>query len=852
MINRIHKAIRLLVNQNGVQDFTPEEIDIAFNNASTNLFKKLLTTYRETNKLPDWLQVFKRRGTGTVSSDKVAISSFVNLAEVLGVSVIVSGEEFPAELVRNDADWLRRSLRDLIPDKDNPDNPLHLYEVQKVYASADFTNRLALLPPYFLQPESVSIVLSGGAKYPYDVLTSKEYDQRSMARLIRNKDLPKDELFRFLVRKEYLHSDFTNNKAALPDNFVAAEDFATLISGTNEYQWRKGSPEEWSSESLALKIKSGEIGEDELYKYLDRVEFDVSDFTDGKAALPENTVMLGDFATLKTATHEYQWRKSSPGEWDAKTIAAKIKSGELPEDELAWYEARIEYADTAFTNNKLTLPDNFVAAKKRSVYIDANGKEYDWRLADSEDWSGKSLIEKLEKGQLPQDEIHWYEQTNTYTGNEITAGKIDVPANFVQLVSVNTIVNGKRYEGNVVSNEDWDKRQANSVTEKDGESRPLNQIKAYEDISLSSSFGNLPDDFNEEIAVAVRDPRGNETQVKIVSIDQFNDLLDDQVTPATTEYRVCTFIDDKIRVFPGNDLELIRLYYYQKPNEKNIQIRVVGGRYEIYPKSLSNGVQVEVLCRVFPPKERSLYRINGNQLELKSNLATREKFVFDCYVCPTSARGLFWAYNETLEVKPALQAGEKLIVPIIKWPTSRHGMFWEYENTIEVKPALQAGEKLIVPMYEYPNKYRGQSRVYGPNIEVNPPPVVGESIAMNYIAAITERAARVRIDNNGINFLPASLTNSVAVYWLTRPLEALWGYTISGNNFIYAETGGVNADTIEPGWGQTSYYELLKGTIAELNIPIKDTFVLQQMGLMERSDLEQQTIDLKGYGKGNA
>lgn len=852
MINRIHQAVRLLTDQNGVQDLTPEEIDIAINNASVDLFHYLLSVYRETRKLPDLLRALKRSGTGTISSDTVSLSSFTDIADMIAVSILVNSEEFPVEISRDDSQWLARSLRDLVPDKDNPDNPLHLYEVQKVFTDTDFTSGLATLPPYFLKALSVSFDNSS-VRYPFDILTSEEYDQRKMAMLIRNKELPEDELFRFLERVEFTDTDFTDGKASLPANFVMADDRATLESGSNNFQWEKSKLDDWDTETLAKKIADGDIAEDELYRYLDRVTFTSGDFMDNKVTLPENTIVVGDYATLKDGAYEYQWKKVNSSEWDAKTIAKKIAAGELPEDELSWYETRLTYADTAFTNNKLTLPDEFVSAKKSSVFIDANGKEFEWSLANSEQWAGKSLIEKIKNEELEEDELHWYTSTFQYTGNEITAGKIELPADFVSLVSVATIVGGKRYEGDVVSNNDWDKREGGDVTRGDLNSRPLNVNKVHVDIPLSDTYGNLPDDFNEEVSAMLVDSTGKEEQVLILDVRDFNDRVDDVVTPPEKGYRICAVYDDKIRVYPGTDLESIRLYYYQKPTEKNLQMRVVGNEMEIYPTALSNGTIVEVVCRVYPSKQRSLYRINGNELELKSALATGESFTLDCYVCPTSQRGFFWAYGDTIEVKPGLSSGQSLVIPIYRFPTNRHGLYWCYGDTIEVKPPLASGEKLTVPMYIYPTVYRGQSNIYGSNIRVNPVPSQGtESIVMNYLAAITERAARCRIDNSQIEFLPSGLTNSIKAYYIKNPTVARWGYTVSGSDFVYAVTGGVNGDTIELDWNDSAYMEVLKRVLMELALPVKDQLTPQAKALMDRLDNEQTTLDLKGYGNRNA
>ena len=56
LLNRLHQAISMISQQNGLRDLKADEKDIAINNSQKDLFLSLVQTYINSDKLPDLLE----------------------------------------------------------------------------------------------------------------------------------------------------------------------------------------------------------------------------------------------------------------------------------------------------------------------------------------------------------------------------------------------------------------------------------------------------------------------------------------------------------------------------------------------------------------------------------------------------------------------------------------------------------------------------------------------------------------------------------------------------------------------------------------------------------------------------
>ena len=59
------------------------------------------------------------------------------------------------------------------------------------------------------------------------------------------------------------------------------------------------------------------------------------------------------------------------------------------------------------------------------------------------------------------------------------------------------------------------------------------------------------------------------------------------------------------------------------------------------------------------------------------------------------------------------------------------------------------------------------------------------------------------------------------------PVKMVWGYTIVSSRPVYANTGGVNGDSVDPEWREIDHNELMLKACSYLGLNISDGDLLQ-------------------------
>ncbi len=385
---------------------------------------------------------------------------------------------------------------------------------------------------------------------------------------------------------------------------------------------------------------------------------------------------------------EYDYPVVSSKDWANKSFLRLLRNGELPDEEKHWYEQLTEYTTGDVTNNQVLLPDNFV--KANSVYLkDTNGQIYDWRLVDSETFTSKKTKDLYEGDEETNNDIHWFEKTVTYSNASFTNGKADLPTDFVEPVSIHTLKDGKNYEGFIIKSEDWNKRNRMNVRESDDSPRPNQLIRTSQQITTVVGIADVPDDYNEVIALSVLDDCSVERKATEVTEEAFLAALDDEITPPSIEKPIFYIADDQIRVLPkrvNRTDTIVKLYYYKRPNEKALNARIIGNQIEIDPV-VDASYSVIFNYRAYPVRQRGIANVYGKYLRFYPAITATDTLVLMNYQFPVKERGQSRIYNDQLEVQPAPSVGESVIMNYIEYPSIRRPIAIVRNGTFYVAPS---------------------------------------------------------------------------------------------------------------------------------------------------------------------
>lgn len=283
MIQEAHKIIRDTIRKYNGGYKSPEQIDLVINRASLDLFLTLLAQYKETKMLPNLLETFKRREVISLTSGDGTISD-ADYADAISVNTIISGSEFPARITDTDEFWKKRDIAtllngkteeeiqryilsldiddeevdlpenfvkevainmgeydvkivpsqrwnsktmlDLEPDPNNPNEPLHRYINTVILQDGDD------LPEDFVREISVASV-SNGTRYEGVMVSPDKFYSRVIEDLIP--DMNQGKRLNYLYVENVDYNISSTNVFALPSDFVEGITIFSRV-GSNKYE----------------------------------------------------------------------------------------------------------------------------------------------------------------------------------------------------------------------------------------------------------------------------------------------------------------------------------------------------------------------------------------------------------------------------------------------------------------------------------------------------------------------------------------------------------------------------------------------------------------------------------------
>ena len=173
LIEGVVDTIRLSLNKNRRGHTKIEDIVTALKASERDLFRELLESYRKTKKIPNQLRPFiKVTADKTLTSGSVALEA--DCEEVIAVET-KDTNYYPAELV-NAEKFISQKLSDIIPDPENPNNPLH-YNTKK--ETITLSSEVGDLPADFVKEISFEVAGEEGV-----ILEADEFYDRANSKIL--------------------------------------------------------------------------------------------------------------------------------------------------------------------------------------------------------------------------------------------------------------------------------------------------------------------------------------------------------------------------------------------------------------------------------------------------------------------------------------------------------------------------------------------------------------------------------------------------------------------------------------------------------------------------------------------
>ena len=368
-------------------------------------------------------------------------------------------------------------------------------------------------------------------------------------------------------------------------------------------------------------------------------------FAFGVASLPIDFNSVVALTTLKDGREWDASIVSSPDDFHSANLAKLAKNTTdtsfIPER----YHAKKTYIDTDFTNRIANLPDTFLSARG-GLYTDVNGLVTNILYADTPSvWNSRS-VEAL-KDRIPPEEYRYYVKEVVYDGASFTLNKVNLPTDFVKVERIDSIHEGKTYEGVFLNTEEFSSRKISDINKLE-ETLNVNKVQYNAHQANNLGYIPLPSDYIKVDNVYVVDSCGDYIECVLLSEAEWGDRISSYIVSPDPRFPVAKIINDKLYVTDGTSKSLdIALVYFTRPNPKRITATVIGN--ELYVEGLDSVTRVKLTYTRDPYK----FRIDGGLIEVNFTVNPTETFTFDYLGYPTEYAPVVMSLGNSLEIKPS-------------------------------------------------------------------------------------------------------------------------------------------------------------------------------------------------------
>jgi hypothetical protein len=279
----IISLIRLVLNKERRGAVKASEIREAIRHAERDLFSELLSIYKTTSVLPNKLQPFRASATKAFTAGSADLSTEAVEEIVAAEMRDLSGgsdRHWDAIVARDDVQWTRRRLSDIVPDEGGA-NPLHRYTQQ-----VNGTTELLELPAEFLKFEGAWVTI-GGERFPVQLVGADKWGSKKMSDLITDPENPEEPLWLNIEEDMIVVGSFTGDSAPVPSNVIKVMSFETILNG-ERHEGIVVAPDKFNSRSFDDLYKDGGV----MKEHISKTESTIT-LTAGVGDLPKDFIRDG-------------------------------------------------------------------------------------------------------------------------------------------------------------------------------------------------------------------------------------------------------------------------------------------------------------------------------------------------------------------------------------------------------------------------------------------------------------------------------------------------------------------------------------------------------------------------------
>lgn len=276
--------------------------------------------HQDTDNPEDPFHWFKKKANITITSGEGDLPN--DFVKEISFASVVSGKEFEGE-IRELKDFFSKSVKDLIPDPENPEKPLHWY-YHKTNLTLD-ANGEAELPEDFVKETGIASVISN-KEYQGEFREATDVHRANAEDLKIDMENEEDPMHYY---KKDVSLSLTNNKATLPVDFIQKRAGSVLLNN-KEFKAFIVNDEKWTSRSTIDLVPDPENPNDPLHWY--RKSSDLS-ITNKKVTLPEDTIKIEEVSVEVDGVHR-EAKEVPRSKWNSRITSVTIP----PEEEHPIYK----------------------------------------------------------------------------------------------------------------------------------------------------------------------------------------------------------------------------------------------------------------------------------------------------------------------------------------------------------------------------------------------------------------------------------------------------------------------------------------------------------------------------------
>jgi hypothetical protein len=298
----------------------------------------------------------------------------------------------------------------------------------------------------------------------------------------------------------------------------------------------------------------------------------------------------------------------------------------------------------------------------------------------------------------------------------------------------------------------------------------------------------------------------------------------DSVYLQESEFQFSDFVDGKVEL-SENFLESVALYL--SVDEKHYNAKLLDNlewadRFKIDlldEKNLGDASNVSLQSTTYDFRDKSFLDLPSDYIKAKS--------VSIINSCGKECEAEILSVNEFNN-----RTCSALLAPTEENPIAR-----VQDDKLFVLPQAK---KVNLYYWKHPVRKRTIGRVIDNSLEIEPKLTNNEDVKVKFVFyqyPVFRRPIGF-IENKNFRIAPLDVT-LINLYYLKKPTDGNYGYVVSGEDYVFSETGGINGDSVDLEWSDIAFSEITTRALTYLGITLSDPDITQVEAIKERLDSRQ-------------